>query len=255
MRFTPTAAGSRTGLLTITDNSSTGSTQTVTLSGTGIAVNATATPTPTAFGNQQVNVAATRTITLTNPGNGPLTITNIAVAGTDYSRQGGTCATTVAANGGTCTVIVQFLPTAAAARTGTVTFTDTGIAGGTQVVNLTGTGVNPVIAVAPTSLAFGNNSTGLLGGGGVNRSTTVTNNGPAGSRLIISSTQLTGSTNFTPNSNNCPAAGLTNGASCTISVHFRATPPSGQKTGQLRINHNAGAATILNMTGNAVAGL
>lgn len=59
------------------------------------------------------------------------------VTGTDFSRQGVTRATTVAA-GANRTVIVRFLPTAAAARTGALTFADSsgGTAGTTQVIAL-----------------------------------------------------------------------------------------------------------------------
>ncbi|HVE26924.1 MAG TPA: choice-of-anchor D domain-containing protein, partial [Sporichthya sp.] len=266
--FTPTAAGARGGLLTFTDNSGNvaGSTQTVTLSGTGIAVNpnAAVSPASVAFGASQINVAKTSTVTLNNNGSAAMTVTNIAVAGTDFTRQGGTCATTfpatLAATTGSCTVIVRFLPTAAAARTGTLTFTDNsgGVAGTTQVVNLTGNGVNSAITVNPTSIAFGNNSVGVItGGNGVTRTVTVTNSGPAGSLLAVSSAAIVAgsSPNFTVTGNNCPtAATLASGSSCTITARFRATTPLGGKTGTLRVASNAPTSpTNIALTGNATA--
>ena len=66
--FTPTAAGSQTGTITVSDDAI-GSPQTVTLSGTGIAPAATFAPTTLAFGNQNVNTtSAAQTVTLTIQG-------------------------------------------------------------------------------------------------------------------------------------------------------------------------------------------
>jgi Ca2+-binding RTX toxin-like protein len=268
--FTPTLAGARAGALTFTDNSGNvaNSTQTVTLSGSGIAVNglASVAPTTIAFGASQINVAKTSTITLSNTGAGPLSVTNIATTGTDFSRQGGTCATTFPATvnaGANCTVIVRFLPTAAAARTGSVVFTDNSNAtpGSTQTTALSGTGVNAAITVNPTNIAFGNNSVGVItGGNGVSRTVTVTNSGPAGSLLAVTSATIVvgSSPNFTVTGNTCPtAATLASGASCTVTARFRATNPQGAKTGTLRLATNAPTSpTNIGLTGTATpAGL
>ena len=268
--FTPTAAGARAGLLTFTDNSGNvaNSTQTVTLSGSGIAVNGVASVAPgtIAFGASQIGVAKTSTITLTNTGAGPLSVTNIVTAGTDLSRQGGTCATafpaTVAA-GANCTVIVRFLPTAAAARSGSVTFTDNSNAtpNSTQAVALSGSGVNSAITVTPATLAFGNNSVGAItGGNGVNQTLTVRNSGPAGSLLAVTSATIVAgsSANFTVGTNNCPtAATLASNATCTIIGHFRASGTPGPRTGNMRLASNAPTSpTNVPMTGTATpAGL
>jgi hypothetical protein len=129
------------------------------------------------------------------------------------------------------------------------------VAGSTQVVNLTGTGISPGITVNPTSLAFGNTGTGPLLGGR-NLSTVVTNNGSVGSLLVLT-TQITGTNAslFTVTGNTCPAGGLARNATCTITVRFRPTT-TGAKVGQLRINSNAPTTpTILNMTGNGVFSL
>ena len=270
VRFTPTAAGARAGLLTITDNTGNvaGSTQTVTLSGTGTAVNgvASVTPSPVAFGGSQVNVARTITATLRNTGSGALNVTGLAVAGTDITRQGGTCAATpfnLAANA-TCTVIVRFLPTAAAARTGTLTITSNsgGVAGTVTTTQITGTGVNAAITVNPTTLAFGNNSVGAVtGGNGVTRNLTVTNSGPAGSLLAVTSTQIiagqTSGGQFSVTSNGCPTTpALASGASCTIVGRFRASGTPGPRNATLRVNNNSTAtpARDVPLTGTATPG-
>ena len=79
--FTPTAAGTRSGALTITDNSA-GSPRTVALTGTGSSATATLSPTALPFGTQQPNTTSDlQTVALTNSGAVPLSITKIAVTG------------------------------------------------------------------------------------------------------------------------------------------------------------------------------
>src|SRR2546422_1684229 len=68
---------------------------------------------------------------------------------------GTTCtngATVVA--GASCLVNLTFTPTAASARTATVTITDDA-PGSPQSVSLAGTGIVPAVTLAPTNLAFG----------------------------------------------------------------------------------------------------
>jgi hypothetical protein len=216
------------------------------------------TPGSVAFGPSQVNVAKTSTVTLRNTGSGPLSVTGVAVTGTDFTRQGGTCANGTLTPDATCTVIVRFLPSAAAARTGSLTFTGNsgGVGGTQQIAGLSGTGVNAAVTVTPGTLAFGNNSVGpITGGNGVTRTLSVRNSGPAGSVLAITSTSFApgASPNFTVTGTTCPtAATLASNATCTITARFRATNPLGAKTATLRLNSNApGSPTSVPMTGNA----
>src|SRR3989442_676893 len=112
-----------------------------------------------AFGNQRLSTTSpSQTVTLTNRGTATLSITKIAVSGLRpclvFSRVGFRCtngATVVA--GASCLVNLTFTPTAASARTATVTITDDA-PGSPQSVSLAGTGVVPPAAVATTNLAF-----------------------------------------------------------------------------------------------------
>jgi len=139
--FTPTAAGSRTGALTITDNAS-GSPQTVALSGTGTppvvaAPAVTLSPTSLSFASQMDGTtSAAQTVTLTDSGTAALVITSITASG-DFALTHN-CGASLA-EGGNCTISVTFTPTAAGARTGTVTITDN--AGNSpQTISLSGGG-------------------------------------------------------------------------------------------------------------------
>lgn len=136
--FTPTAQGSRTGTITITDNAQP-KTQTISLSGTGTVVKLSAAS--LSFGSVTVGTKSTpKSVTLTNVGTTSLSITSISITGTnpgDFS-QTNTCGTGIAA-GANCTISVTFKPTATGARSASVSITDNG-GGSPQKISLSGTG-------------------------------------------------------------------------------------------------------------------
>jgi hypothetical protein len=138
IKFKPTAKGTRSGTVTLTDNANP-NTQTVTLTGTGTVVKLS--PTSINFGSQKVGTrSAAKTITLTNIGKTFLSITNISITGTnkpDFSGSN-TCATGIAA-GASCTIAVKFQPSATGTRTAAVSISDNG-GGSPQKVSLIGTG-------------------------------------------------------------------------------------------------------------------
>ena len=138
--FKPSVAGSRSAAVAITDNA-TGSPQSASLSGTGVSTGVTLSPSSVAFGNQSLGAASSaHTVTLTNSGNSTLTVSSIAVFGTNPSdfTQNNTCGTSVAA-GGTCTIVVLFTPSALGARAAVLSVSDNAT-GSPQSVTLSGTG-------------------------------------------------------------------------------------------------------------------
>jgi len=143
--FKPTAAGSRTGTLTVNAG---GVTNAASLSGTGTAPGPvlTASPASLSFARTVIgSTAAPRTVTVTNSGTTSATISGVAVTG-DFS-QTNNCGTVAA--GGSCTVTVTFRPTAGGSRTGTLTVTSN--AGNSPAtVGLSGTGID-----STTNLAAG----------------------------------------------------------------------------------------------------
>src|SRR5262249_45941587 len=109
--------------------------------------------TPLAFGNQNVaTTSASQNVTVQNTGSGPLTVTGLSIAGTDFAVSANTCLAAPIAAGGTCTVSVTFTPTAAGARSATLQIADNA-AGSPHGVILTGTGVSP--APPPATFVFG----------------------------------------------------------------------------------------------------
>jgi hypothetical protein len=219
--FTPTATGTRTGTLSVNDNAA-GSPQTVALAGTGLSALAALTPASLAFTSTAVGTtSAAQTVTLTNQGNGSLSITNIGITG-DYA-QTNNCSSTLASSA-SCTINVTFTPTATGTRSSTLAVTDSAT-GSPQTVTLSGTGLSAAVALTPTNLAF---SSAPIGTTSAAQTVTLTNQGNA--TLSISKVSVTG--NFAQ-TNNCSST-LVAAASCTVSVTF--TPKAaGSLTGTLSI--------------------
>jgi len=135
--FTPTAVGTRTGTLTVSDSAGT---QTANLSGTG-AANVSLTPSTLPFGSQGVGTRSSpRVATLTNRQTVSVTAISVAITGANAAdfAQTNSCGTTLAANSN-CTINVTFTPTGYGARSATLTVTDSA---GTQRSTLTGTGTD-----------------------------------------------------------------------------------------------------------------
>jgi len=137
--FHPTAAGSRTGSVKITDNAS-GSPQAVSLAGVGTAVKLA--PSSLNFAGQKVGTtSAAKVVTLTNVGSTTLTITGITLNGAhpaDY-HQTHSCGSSLLA-GKSCTISVTFHPIAKGGRAADVSIADNGGAS-PQSVPLSGTGL------------------------------------------------------------------------------------------------------------------
>ncbi|WP_433380356.1 choice-of-anchor D domain-containing protein [Actinoplanes sp. CA-142083] len=143
VRFAPTAAGSRTGNLTVTAS---GITNTIPLSGTGVAPGPILTASPSSLSFPGTVVGATsaaQAITVTNTGTTAATVSGVTASG-DFT-QSNTCGSV--AVGASCTVTVTFKPTTSGTRTGSVTLSSN--ANNNPVtVALTGSGIGSTTNVA-----------------------------------------------------------------------------------------------------------
>ncbi|HEY1660625.1 MAG TPA: SBBP repeat-containing protein [Candidatus Sulfotelmatobacter sp.] len=152
--FTPTVAGTRAGVLTIADGAF-DSPQAITLTGTGQAtLGITVSSATLNFATQPLDsTSAGQTITVTNEATSAAVISNISIAG-NFS-QTNNCGT-VAANGGTCSVIVKFSPSTSGALTGTLAITS-----GSSIppVSLSGTGVDFSLTSSTNSVSISDGST------------------------------------------------------------------------------------------------
>jgi Concanavalin A-like lectin/glucanases superfamily/FG-GAP-like repeat/Putative Ig domain/Abnormal spindle-like microcephaly-assoc'd, ASPM-SPD-2-Hydin/Protein of unknown function (DUF1573) len=140
--FAPSAIGSRSASLQITDDASSNP-QTVSLGGTGIAPLVSLSPVNLSFGNQGIATAsAPKTVTLTNTGNASLSVANITASAGFSQTNNCPASLTPAAN---CTIDVIFNPTLIGAASGAVTITDNAV-DSPQSVTLSGSSVTSIVA-------------------------------------------------------------------------------------------------------------
>jgi hypothetical protein len=208
--------------------------------GTTAVAGAVLSPTTVVMSSSAIGSAVTRQVVLVNSGTAALTLTTIALSGTNATdfTQTNTCGTSLAA-GASCAFTITFTPTAAGNRTATLTLTDNAFVvsttkkpkSSTQTVSLTG-------AVATTTLS-------------ASTAATMTSTGikPATSPLQALTFKNVGTTTVTLSSVSISGAHagdfvLTNGcgttlaaaASCTISVAFSPAANLGvQETATLNI--------------------
>lgn len=241
--FAPTAIGARSGVLTVYGNVA-GGQATATLTGTGTA-GASIVLTPLSVGFGSVSVGSTsvaQNVTISNIGGAATALTSVTVTG-EFTISANSCGSTLASQVG-CTVSIEFQPTASGTQNGLLTVVD---GQGTQVAQLTGTGVNPATdGLAPLSLTFGSQEITTASAA---QKVTLTNTGDAALTLIASS--VTGDFAVV---NGCGAT-LTGHSSCTFQVTY--VPKSlGAETGVLTVADEFRRQTVaLNGTGTAPPGV
>ncbi len=238
--FAPSAAGSSTGYLSLTSNAS--STPTIALSGTGVnpVGQLTASPSSLTFGNVTTGTSTSQTVTVT-ASTASVTISQATLTGTGFTFTGPTLPLTLAAGQAT-SFTVKFAPTAAGSSTGTFSLTSN--ASSTPTVALSGTGVNPVgqLAASPSSLAFGNVTTGTS----ASQTFTVT---ASTASVTISQAALTG-TGFTFTGPTLPLT-LAAGQATSFAVKFAPTA-AGSSTGTFSLTSNASSTPAIALSGTGV---
>lgn len=246
--FAPTAPGARSASVTVAHSGSVGAPLVVVAAGSGgtpaIALDATA----LAFDDQVVATTSTaRSIVAHNAGTAPLALGAVALAGSDpvsFAITGDGCSGQSIAIGASCTVSVVFTPTTSGARAATLVF-DTA-APGPHSVALSGAGVALSLAtsIAPSSLAFGNQTVAIAS---APRRITVTN--VSTGALPISVAPSDASPDFAVSANACTAS-LPAGASCTFDVGF-APVATGTRSGLILVADGTGQQGVA-VTGTGV---
>jgi hypothetical protein len=267
--FTPTSVGPRTGLLTLTDSAST-ATHSVSLEGRGTSVNgpaASLSALAIELDSSTLGQAATsQTLTVTNPAGGAaLDISGVAIEGrnaTDFAATT-TCTPQLAA-GSSCTIMLNFTPTAAppefelltvasdsmgALETLLIGRIDAAAAAGSSTTTngtTTTTGSTtsaPVVTSSSTALSF-------TAGAASAQALTLTNAGPG--TFAISSLAVSGADpgDFTA-TDTCAAVPA--GSPCTVNVMFQ-PQASGARSATLQISSNAAAALDIDLQAAAPAG-
>jgi subtilisin family serine protease len=230
--YTPTVRGSETGNLTITGNF-TGGSSVVTLTGSGQALQANLSPSTLTFAAQlDGSSSAAQTLTYSNTGDVPVSISNISATG-DFAETS-TCGTSLAV-GANCSISVTFTPTARGSRSGVLSITGNV----NSSASLTGTGQAILATLAPSSLAF---QPQLVGSSSAAQSLTYSNTGD----LPVSISGISAAGDFAETST-CGTS-LAVGANCSISVTFTPTA-RGLRSGVLSITGNVNSSASLTGTG------
>jgi hypothetical protein len=241
--FQPTATGPRSADVSVADNAS-GSPQAVPVSGTGTAAGVSLTPLSLTFVGQNPGTPASppQTVTLQNTGSGPLTISSIAITGTnagDFPSPGNNCPISPAtlSAGNSCSILVTFAPTATGARSASLAISDNAIPS-PQIVGLSGTGTMPSLQFGAPGVSF----SGVVGGQGNSKPLQINDvgNGP----LVITGVAFVGAdSNDFQASGGCIGAGgaavtVAAGSSCTLIVNF-VPAAAGSFTVTLAVTDNA----------------
>jgi uncharacterized repeat protein (TIGR01451 family) len=233
--FSPGATGDRTANLVV-GNDSVDGTQTLTLTGTGTNSAVSLGAANLNFGQQVVGTSSAATpVTVTNSGTTSLIVSGVS-AGGDFAADASSCTAQPVPAGQGCVINVTFSPTATGLRTGTVKITSNA-ASSPDSITLAGTGVAPVISVAPASLAFGSVPIGTTSS---QQTVTVSNLGT--SALHVSGAAA--SAPFAISSDGCSGAGaIAPGGSCQIAVQY-APASTGPASGSLTISSDGGTAAV-----------
>jgi Bacterial Ig-like domain (group 3)/Protein of unknown function (DUF1573) len=187
------------------------------------------TPNTLDFGDVHTGITSpVKTSILKNEGSAPLIITSIAVAGSGYA-QTNNCSTSLAP-GAPCTISVTFKPVGQqGTSTGRVTLTSNSISGD-KFVTLTGNSVRGNVGFSKTAVSYANT---LVGKTTAAQTVTVTNNG----NLPLTITTVAVAGDFAK-TDNCTAAPIAVGATCTINATFTPTAP-GNRTGTVTLTDDA----------------
>ena len=247
VEFLPSAATTYSAVLTFRRKNA--SSITVALSGAGIAAQAPVSPQLTLsasaenFGSVQVGATSTQSVLLTNPSSVALIISQIAAAGTGVSDTG--IATPTNLTAGQSTILsIGFAPAAAGAITGSVTIASNA-PNSPATISVTGTGVQPQLAIAPLTLDFGSVNVGSSSA----QTVSMTNSGSAS--VTISQAAASGA-GYSITGLAVPFT-LGAGSAASFSVQF-APQAGGSVSGGVTLTSNApGSPATIALSGTGVA--
>ncbi len=229
LAFAPSLSGAVSGSLVIATDDPAHPTLTVALTGTGILPQAASvTPTSYDFGAVPIGGSTSTTVTVSNTGGSPLTISGLTPAGAGISVASPPTLPVVVPAGASTNLSLAFAPSLSGAVSGSLVIATDDPAHPTLTVALTGTGVLPQAAsVTPTSYDFG-----AVGVGKTTHSTFIVSN-TGGSPLLIAALTPSGTGMSIGSPTSVPVV-VPVGGSTAITVAFAPTIP-GAVSGSLVI--------------------
>jgi hypothetical protein len=258
VQFAPTSAGDATGQITIHSNSDQNGVAQVGLSGTGSVASSvpqlSVTPGSISFGSVDVGSNATRNLTLSSTGSGPVVVNSVSVNGGNFSISGGSFPVSLNASQ-QIVVQVQFAPSTTGSTSGQVIVASNSSTGDTITVPVDGSGTSaasppvtpsPQLTVAPGAVSFGD----VTSGSSVTQAVMLSSTGT--SAVTVSSASVTGA-GFTIVGGNFPLT-LNPGQQTSVLLQFLPTAV-GAATGQVVFNSDStsGPTSAVTLSGNGVA--
>jgi hypothetical protein len=183
-----------------------------------------------------------------NIGNAPLVASSLGVSANFEQVAGSGTPEDCAASGFTldpgaeCNLSIDFTPQSAGALSGTATLTDNALNAGApnyakQVVNLSGTGVGPIVQATPNPMQFGT----IAIGSNETMPLTISNTGTG--TLTLNSISISGHGAYSavmPDTG-C-SAGVAGGSSCVLQIEFSST--AGEHLDYLTLQTNGGTDVV-----------
>jgi hypothetical protein len=204
-----------------------------------------------AFPNTVTGTTATAlTVMLTNSGSAALTLSGVALTGTNaavFAIASNTCGSSLAA-GAQCAISISFTPTSVASFSASLTLTDNA-ASSPQSVALTGNGtIVPTLTFTPTSLVFPNTAPNLTAA-----AMTATLSNSSSSALALSSVALTGAnaSAFAITANTCGTS-IAAAGQCTVSITFKPTAAASYTAALSVTDNGTGSPQMLPLSGAGV---
>jgi hypothetical protein len=199
------------------------------------------------FGNGVVGSSSSQVLIITNTGAATLSITQVNTSGSgSFSVSGFSLPLNVNA-GQQTTITVAFLPTSAGSASGNISIVSNAPTSPTSV-GLSGTGIAATLtlSISPTSLSFGNVTTGTASG---TQNVTITNTG--NSNVTISQITVSGA-GYSVTGGSTPVT-LSPSQSITLVTLF-SPAVAGSVTGSISIVSNAnGSPASVSLSGTGVA--
>ena len=197
--------------------------------GTGVL---SASATSLSFGNVAVGNNKIQSVTITNTGSTAIKLSEVSATGAGYTLAGGNSSVTIPA-GQSGTLQIQLAPASAGVINGSLSI-ESNAANSSLKIALTGTGTEPVLAVWPGKVQFGNVKVGQS----TTQAVTLVNNGNVD--LVLSAAQISGS-GFAMSGLTFPS---TIAAAKNLSFNVKFAPSAAQgMTGSIKFIDNAPNST------------
>jgi CSLREA domain-containing protein len=246
VRFAPAMSGAAAG--TLTAAATVGNDADAALSGTGQVPGSLAfADAALDLGAVVVGANATATTTLSNPGQGTVGNVLVAVTGSGFSRDGGSCGVGAfaLAGGASCTVTVRFEPMAGGAAAGTLSADGDG-AGDSVALSATGLAAATLV-LDQSDYDFGTVVVGMAS----DRTATLANSGGVDATNVQ---VLVSGGSFTRTGGSCGAGAFTLPAasSCTVEMQFLPVA-AGAAAGDIAASADGGLSDSATLGGNALA--